>query len=958
LLFVAAVVGVANGFSSVDGRVKRSDGKSAGQNCQATTAFDATTMGLNVTLLEANGIYTCENTTFVTNETTNAYEYHWICWTSNAVPDTGDTAWMLFSTTFVMLQTPAAGFAQAGLVRRKNAMSVIGQAYLGVVIGSIIWWIWGYSLTFGPGEGDEGDGSFIGHPSTYAFFKDVSAYDCADGTIPHLLFCLFQMTFSLMVPVLITGAWAEKFHLSSAVLFMIIWPHLVYYPTAHWIWGGGWLSKQNAVGVLDYAGGIVIHTSSGVSSFVVAMMLQKRRAFSKKVDDTTHNLPLSMIGVALVWVGWYCFNGGSGLRANGQAVSALAVTQLSACFGACTFSLFSYLEDGHVQVTHIASGALAGLAGITPCSGFVEVWAGCPIGIMVALSSWFGAKLVKSVVNLDDVLDVTSLQAFPGAVGSILVGFFATNDVLPCAEPDWPGKECGRNPNTDYGVFYGGDGELLGWQIFAVLLQIVWSGFFTWVTMMMIKYIRGMCGQGYGFDVSPEMEELGLDKTSHGEKAYDIEARDDEQEDSVKVAKLNEAAATGDIDLCRSLVQAGTNPSKGDVDGRTALHIAAGKGQLEIVKMFVVEMNVDKDSMDKWSNTPLREAVRGQHGMCIDWLKKQGATTNLTEGDHKDFLNAAANGDSSKVESLLFGGMNPNDADYDGRTALHLAAAGGDTTTVQVLLRGGASHTEEDRFGGLAVQDAQRSHHDAIVKIITDFAAGTNEPFTADVLRPVSAKEGTKTAASASVRELLDAAKGGQVSEFKRLRAKQVKLGLADYDGRTALHVAAELGHLDAVKYLASSKGVNINAQDNLHMTPLMGAAKEGKADVVAFLKGLGASITSDSVGTMLCEAAAKGDQEALKNQFAQGVDPNTADYDGRTAMHLAAATGNASIIQFLASSNANVNCADRWGGSPLGDAVRSNHSYAKDTLLGLGAKDHSSRESVSEVSISQVSVL
>jgi Amt family ammonium transporter len=246
-----------------------------------------------------------------------------------------------------------------------------------------------------------------------------------------------------------------------------------------------------------------------------------------------------------------------------QAVGALLVTQISSCFAAMTWGLLSYREDGRVQITHIASGALCGLAGITPGSGHVLPIAGLPIGILSGLSGWYGGHFVKRRVQLDDVLDVTSLQGFPGALGSILVGLFATTDAYGCQIPTFPGRECGRGSNKNMGIFYGGNGELLAYQIAAVLTMALWAATMTWITMKIIQMTTGL-------DVTAEDEEIGLDLAYHGEKAYDLDVQDD-LEDMAKVVKLINAAQTGDkAEVVRVITRFGVDPSKVDVDGKQA----------------------------------------------------------------------------------------------------------------------------------------------------------------------------------------------------------------------------------------------------------------------------------------------------------------------------------------------------------------------------------------------------
>jgi Amt family ammonium transporter len=869
-----------------------------------------------------------------------------ICWRSESDFDTGDIAWMLCATTFVMLQTPAAGFAQGGLVRRKNAMSVIGQAFIGVVIGCILWFVIGYSLVFGPSCGDGGCtdaatgfsvNGFIGDITAHAFFKDVDASKCT-GTIPVLLFATFQMTFALMVPVLITGAWAEKFKLSSAVIFMIIWPILVYYPSAHWVWGSGFMaagSWNGDVGVLDYAGGIVIHTSSGVSAFVVAMMLQKRADFKK--PDTTHNLPLTMVGVALIWVGWFSFNGGSGLRANGQAIGALLVTQISSCFAAMTWGLLSYREDGRVQITHIASGALCGLAGITPGSGFVLPIAGVPIGILTGLAGWYGGYLVTSQVKLDDVLDVTSLQAFPGALGSILVGFFATTDAHGCQVPTFPGRECGRGSNKNMGIFYGGNGELLGYQIAAVLTMIAWAAVMTWVTMKIIAMTTGL-------NVTAEDEELGLDLAYHGEKAYDLED-DDDLEDMAKVVKLINAAQSGDkAEVVKVITRFGVDPSKVDVDGRTGLHLAAKFGKTEICKLFIEGYKVSPNVSDLKGSTPLREARQGGHGKTANYLEEKGGIAEFQVTDATRMLGAAARGDIGLLHQYLSGGVDANEVDYDQRSALHLAASEGRMDVVKLLLDKGARPSLPDRWGFKAVDDAIRHKHGDIAELIKSFVNGGRTSVDLDVVIPLTESKSRVSITEASVMGLLIAGKAGDIAELKRLQKKNANMFAADYDGRTALHQACQAGQLGAVRFLVALKNVDVNVKDHDGFTPMADAVENGHLEVATLLKDNGGVLGLQDGA--LCILAAKGKTIEIERLIKAGVDVNTSDYDKRSPLHLAASTGQEKVVKMLLANSANVNALDRNNGTPLDDAKSGQHAAIIELLVAAGGTSDTSRSS------------
>lgn len=306
-------------------------------------------------------------------------------------------------------------------------------------------------------------------------------------------------------------------------------------------------------------------------------------------------------------------------------------------------------------------------------------------------------------------------------------------------------------------------------------------------------------------DVTPEMEDIGLDKAEHGEKAYDLEAPEDDVEEEIMIAKLCGAAATGDVDLCKKLVKMGVGPGQGDVDGRTALHLAAAQGQLEVAKALVHEMGVDVNAEDQWGNTPLRDATRFHRVEIIDFLKANGAKLNKSSDDIAQLLNAASNGDAQALNSLLSAGADANATDYDGRSALHLAACGGHANAAALLIQHGASPTAVDRWGGLAIHDAQRYHHKAVIDIIKG-SVGVDFKFDG----PVGASPSEVAVTTASIRECLAAAKQGDLAELRRLKKKRVNLFSCDYDGRTALHVAAGAGHLECVKYLLTDRSCNV----------------------------------------------------------------------------------------------------------------------------------------------------
>ena len=403
--------------------------------------------------------------------------------------DSGDTSWMLISTGLVMLMTPALGFFEAGLIRSKNALSVLVQTFSGIAILSTLWFVFGFTLVFAPSQG-----GIIGGLD-WVFFKDVPINDSLDyaGTIPGVTFASFQMMFAVITPLLITGAFAERMKWSSFFIFIIAWSVLVYYPLAHWIWGRGWLAD---LGVFDFAGGIVIHTSAGLASIAAALVLGRRRNFGPDIM-VPHNIPLAVLGASLLWIGWFGFNAGSALASGSLAANTLLVTQIASVTSALVWLFLSWRRSGKPSTTAVINGAISGLAGVTPASGFITAQSSFFLGIVLGFASYFGILLIKERFKIDDALDVSSVHGITGIVGSIAIGLVATTII---------------NPNGPNGLLYGNSLQLaiqaLGVAVAAALAFVV--------TVLIMKVIDATIG----LKVKEEEEEIGLDITQHAERAY------------------------------------------------------------------------------------------------------------------------------------------------------------------------------------------------------------------------------------------------------------------------------------------------------------------------------------------------------------------------------------------------------------------------------------------------------
>ncbi|MEX1169520.1 MAG: ammonium transporter [Chloroflexota bacterium] len=405
--------------------------------------------------------------------------------------DTGDTAWLLMSTALVMIMLPGLAFFYGGLVRRKNVLSTVMHSFFGLALVSVVWVIVGFTLAFGPDVAGLG---LIGGLD-FALLNGVGLEpsETYATTVPFVLFAAFQLMFAAITPALITGAFAERKRFGAFVLFTILWSILVYSPLAHWVWSSdGWLFK---LGALDFAGGTVVHISSGVSALVVALVIGKRVTNGDRMEP--HDVPMTVLGAGLLWFGWFGFNAGSAVAASGLAASAFIVTNTAAAAATITWVLASYLRNGKVSVVGAACGAVAGLVAITPASGFVGVGGALIIGL-VAGGLCFSATLLRERIKVDDALDVFAVHGVGGAFGAVATGVFATAMIQPA-----------------YTGLLEGNGQQFVNQLIAVGATIAYAVIATFVIVKVVDVILGI-------RVPSESEELGLDLSVHGEAAYQV----------------------------------------------------------------------------------------------------------------------------------------------------------------------------------------------------------------------------------------------------------------------------------------------------------------------------------------------------------------------------------------------------------------------------------------------------
>ncbi|RHF51584.1 ammonium transporter [Mitsuokella multacida] len=401
--------------------------------------------------------------------------------------DTGDTAWVLISAALVFVMTPGLAFFYGGMVRSKNVLTTIMQSFFIVAMISVEWVILGYAMTFGTDIN-----GFIGSLDKIGL-AGVGLNVLENGTIPELAFVAFQCMFAVITPALITGAFAERMRFAAFAVLILLWAIFIYNPMAHWVWGGGFLSQ---LGALDFAGGLVIHILSGVSGLTICILLGKRRGYGQ-FAMLPHNLPMTVLGAALLWFGWFGFNAGSALGANGLAANAFVTTQAAAAAATVSWVLVEWYRNGKPTILGAASGCIAGLVAITPAAGFVKPMPALAIGLIGGIVCYFAVAVLKEKLGYDDSLDAFGVHGIGGTWGSIATGLWATTEV---------------NPAGADGLFYG-ETHLLFAQVVSVIVAYALAIVGTYILFQIVSHFMKVRAD--------ETEEIaGLDVVEHGERGY------------------------------------------------------------------------------------------------------------------------------------------------------------------------------------------------------------------------------------------------------------------------------------------------------------------------------------------------------------------------------------------------------------------------------------------------------
>ncbi len=406
--------------------------------------------------------------------------------------DTGSIAWMLTATLLVLFMTPGLAFFYGGLVRGRNVVSTLMYSFIAMGVASIVWVLWGYSLAFNDmGNGVVGGLEFIG-------LAGVSHTE-GDG-IPDLLFAAFQMTFAIITPALITGAFVERFKFTTYLIFLVLWVTLVYAPVCHWVWGGGWIGGLDG-GALDFAGGTVVHINAGIAAVAAAYLVGKRR--NPGVEP--HNVPFVVLGAAILWIGWFGFNAGSQLAADGVAVQAFVNTNTAAAVAAVVWALLSYIHTGRISAVGVATGVVAGLVAVTPAAGWVGTMGSFAIGLGAGIICHYAVHFeILHKIGIDDSLEVFAVHGLGGIWGALATGIFA-----------W-----GALTDSSGGLVNGNAGHFVA-NLIAVVATLAYSGIVSFIILFVLDKIPGL-----GLRIVEPDEDIGIDITAHGERGYVADGAD------------------------------------------------------------------------------------------------------------------------------------------------------------------------------------------------------------------------------------------------------------------------------------------------------------------------------------------------------------------------------------------------------------------------------------------------
>lgn len=799
-----------------------------------------------------------------------------------------DAAWLSVITVSVAFQVFSFAFYQAGNRPQGTINLLLLHALINFVVGSVLWYFVGYSLSFGISQkgliGSLDDAFFLGFSD-----KNCSAHA---QSIPAILFASFEMMLAILTPFLLLSAWVEQISILGALIIYLLWPLFVYYPLTHWIRGNGWL--QDLFGIIDQSGSLTVHASTGVSALVLTRILSKEihkdQVQKKQQSDEQKQIQnvYLIVGGVLTCLGWYLINIGSLHKFSNAAILSLINSHLSACTSSMSWVTILYLTTKHLKITLVLQGIMAGLVGISACSGSIEVWASLICGFLVGLISsvilWLVQKWQLSWISSSSH-DITYINGIPGIIGAVTAGLFTKSST---------------DLETASGAFYS-NGAQLGVQLLGVVTTVAWSLMCTYLLTWLIRLTVGF----NGFDVNKLFTPL--------ESLNDSVPFRLSKERKYLHHKLFQAVVEDDLLALNTLIKKQVDFGIQDFDKRTPLHVACSHGHLSCVKFLLRQPGVDVHVRDRWRASPLYEAVHFGHDQVVQSLLRHGAS--WSEDGIGDLLCIAVEkSDGEELQRLVSLGVDVNAANSGGGTALHVAASLGSRAVVQYLIDHRADINAIDSLGNTPLNYSDMHEHRAVSHLLEGLGS-------------------RRLSHHYSMSEICEVVNTGNLQMLRHMVHNGATICYRDSNKRTPLHVGAAEGHLDVVKFLLLQPGIHVNARDSNDYTPLLDAVINSHQSVAGHLKARGGIISESLSAHLMNDAARTGDTKALKRLIPWTSHVNVADFDGQTPLHTAAMSGRLNVIKLLLKEGADATLVNRFGQIPVQVASANGHKAVEMEL-------------------------
>lgn len=805
------------------------------------------------------------------------------CW--NAV----DAAWLSIITLLVALQGFSFAIYQAGArpCHSSNLHVLFVYAVINFTVGSILWYFVGYSLSFGPSQN-----GLIGSLDD-AFFLGVSGSKCSvhADSVPGILFASFEMMLAVIAPLMLLSAWVDQMNILGALIIYLLWPIFVYYPLTHWIRGEGWLHQH--FGIVDQSGSLTIHASTGSSALVFTKVFngvhenQTHKQDHKK--EHVHFLNVYLLAGGLVTsLGWYCTNVGSVHKFNSAAILSLVNSDLSVCASLLSWLIVMYLTKRNYRMTDLLQGIIVGLVGVSASSGSIELWASMIIGLIVGVISSVVSWSVQKYQPLwtsTGMHDITYIHGVPGILGAVTAGLFTKSS---------------KDVASENGAFYS-NGAQLGVQLLGVVVTTTWSVIWTYLLIWLIRITVGL-------NSGNTNKMFGACDTA---KSLPSSVMNSERE--VLRKKLFKVAAKGDLQELDNLLVQQVSFGVQDFDKRTPLHVACVCGNLNCVKFLLRQPGVDIHARDRWKASPLSEAVQFGHDQVVQCLLRHGA--GWCEDGVGDLLcSAIVKNDVEELQRLVSLGVDVNAPNEEGSTALHVAAAVGSRGVVQYLTDNKADINAVDSLGNTPLNYSNMHEHRAVSQLLEGLGA-------------------RRLSHHYSMHEVCEVASTGNLQMLRHMVHNGATVCYRDFNKRTPLHISAAEGHLDVVKFLLLQPGININARDTNDFSPLLDAIVNGHHGVVQYLKACGGTISECKLASLMTSAASTGDTRTMKRLIRWAGHVNVSDFNGQTALHMAAMCGRLNVVNLLLKEGADATLVNRYGQIPLQIATANGHKAVEKEL-------------------------